>query len=121
MVEVLVPCAAMWMIVACVAQLRRLITDALLYRAITRVAATDADSARLLIDKVEPRPRHRGALSGWVGIVAATAIAAAGAFNEGAERWQAFEIATLLAVISGGVLAFSWWSARSARHAIAAT
>ncbi|TCP35117.1 hypothetical protein [Sphingomonas sp. BK235] len=119
MVEIVVPVAALWMLAACVVQLRRLITDALLYRAIVRVAATDAESARLLIGKVEPRPRHLGSLAGWVCLVASIAVAALGLFNEGDERGQMFQVAVVLAVIGAGVLTFWWWSERAARRAAA--
>ncbi|MBW6528570.1 hypothetical protein KZ813_17140 [Sphingomonas sp. RHCKR7] len=119
MVEIVVPVAAMWMLVACVVQLRRLITDALLYRTIVRVAATDADSARLLIGKVEPRPRHVGAPGGWACIVASIAVGALGASSEGNERAQMFQVAAVLAVIGAGMLAFWWWSERAARRAVA--
>ncbi len=115
MLEIVLPVAVLWMLLLFVAQLRRLITDALLFRTIKRALEVEPASARLLIEKVEARPRYPDALGGWTLVVAAVALGLGSLFAQADDRVQMVQIAVISGVIGCGVLTYAWWVDRSAR------
>lgn len=115
MLDIVLPVAVLWMLLLFVAQLRRLITDALLFRTIRNAITVDPESARLLIGKVEARPRYPDALGGWTLVVAAVAFGVGSLFAQPDDRSQMVQIAIMSGIIGCGVLAYAWWVERSGR------
>jgi hypothetical protein len=112
MVGVVVPVAVLWVLLLFVAQVRRLIAHAILNKTIRKALEVDPTSARLLIEKLEPRPRYADALSGWIMIVGGIALALASLFGSVGERSSILQVAIVAGVIGGGIIAYAWWVER---------
>ena len=109
MVDVVVPLGVLTILLMCVSQVRRLIAHAILNRTIRKALETDPQSARLLIEKIEPRPRWPDALTGWIMVVAGSAIGLAAIFSSATERAEALQIGFVGIAIGGGILLYAWW------------
>jgi len=96
-----------------VAQLRRLISHAILNRTIRKALDTDPTSAHLLIEKIEPRPRWPDALAGWIMVVAGLALATAAILSPPAEQIEALQVAAISGIVGAGVIAYAWWVGRA--------
>lgn len=112
MVDVVVPVAILWLLLLFVAQVRRLIAHAILNKTIRKALEVDPASARLLIDKLEPRPRYADALGGWIMIVGGVALALASVFGSAGERSSILQVAIVAGVVGCGIIAYAWWIER---------
>ncbi|MCU6454729.1 hypothetical protein LPN01_11640 [Sphingomonas sp. A2-49] len=100
-----------------VAQVRRLIAHAILNRTIRKALVVDPLSARLLIEKIEPRPRWPDALAGWIAVLAGVAIGVAGVLSAAAERAEALQLAAVSLALGVAILSYAWWVERATpRH-----
>lgn len=113
MVEIVLPVTVLAMLLVFVAQIRRLVSHAILNRTIRKALDCDPVSARLLIGKLEPRPRWPDGLVGWIIVVASVALAMAGLFATADERQNIFQIAVIGVAIGAGILLYAWWVERS--------
>jgi hypothetical protein len=113
MSDVVLPLGVLAILLMFVAQVRRLIAHAILNRTIRKALEIDAPSARLLIEKLEPRPRWPDGLAGWIMVVAGVAIGAASPFAPHEEVKDLVQIAAVSVVIGGGILLYAWWVERS--------
>lgn len=112
MVDVVVSIAVLWLLLMFVAQIRRLIAHAILNKTIRKGLDIDPTSARLLIEKLEPRSRDADALSGWIIIVGGIALALASLFGLVGERSSILQVATVASVIGAGIIAYACWVER---------
>ena len=113
MLDAVVPLGTLALILMFVAQVRRLISHAILNRTIRKALEIDPPSARLLIEKLDPRPRWPDALAGWIMVVAGLSLAAAAIFAVAAERTGALQLAAISVVVGGGILSYAWWVERA--------
>jgi len=113
MLDAVVPLGTLAIILMFVAQVRRLISHAILNRTIRKALEIDPSSARLLIEKLNPRPRWPDALAGWIMVVAGLALAAAAIFAAAPERTGALQLAAISVVVGGGILFYAWWVERA--------
>lgn len=113
MVEIVLPIAVLAMLLVFVAQIRRLISHAILNRTIRKALELDPASARLLIDKLEPRARWPDGLVGWIILVASVALGAVGLFAAADERHDMVQVAVIGMAIGAGFLLYAWWVERS--------
>jgi len=113
MLDAVVPLGTLAIILMFVAQVRRLISHAILNRTIRKALEIDPPSARLLIEKLDPRPRWPDALAGWIMVVAGLALAAAAIFAAAPERTGALQLAAISVVVGGGILLYAWWVERA--------
>jgi hypothetical protein len=115
MIEVVIALGTLSILLLFVAQLRRLVSHAILNRTIREALRHDPASARLLIAKLEPRPRWPDGLAGWILVVAGVAIGIAGFLAPSDDRTDIMQIAIAAIVIGAGVLVYSWWVDRATR------
>lgn len=113
MVEIVIPIAVLAMLLLFVAQIRRLISHAILNRTIRKALELDPASAHLLIEKLEPRPRLPDGLVGWIILVGSVALAMAGLFEAAGGRQDMFQVAAIGTAIGAGILIYAWWVERS--------
>lgn len=113
MSDVVLPLGVLAILLMVVAHVRRLVAHAILNRTIRKALEIDPPSARLLIAKLEPRPRWPDGLAGWIMLVAGVAIGAAGIFAPHEERTDIVQIATVSLVTGAGILLYAWWVERS--------
>ena len=112
-VEIVLPIAVLAMLLVFVAQIRRLISHAILNRTIRKALELDPGSARLLIDKLEPRARWPDGLVGWIILVASVALGSSGLFGAADERHDMVQVAVIGMAIGAGILLYAWWVERS--------
>lgn len=114
MLEVVLPVAILAILLMFVDQVRRLISHAILNRAIRKAMEIDRASAPLLIAKLESRRRWPDALAGWLLLLFGITIAVATLFATPEDQIAGYQIAAILGVLGFGVLGFSWFVQRSA-------
>ena len=113
MLDAVIPLGALALLLIFVAQVRRLISHAILNGTIRRALEVDLESARLLIEKLDPRPRWPDALAGWIMVVAGLALGAAAMFASPDERTEALQLAAISFMMGAGILAYAWWVERA--------
>jgi hypothetical protein len=113
MVEVVVPLGVLAILLMFAAQVRRLISHAILDRTIRKALEVDPPSAHLLIEKLEPRARWPDGLSGWIMVVAGFAFGVAGLIVQTDEHTDVLQIAIISIVTGVGILVYAWWVERS--------
>lgn len=113
MVDAVLPLGVLALMLMFVAQVRRLLSHAILNRTIRKALEVDPPSARLLIAKIDPRPRWPDALAGWIMVVAGLALGAAAIFATPTERTEAVQFAAISVVVGGGILLYAWWVERA--------
>lgn len=106
------PLGVLWLLLLFAVQVRRLIAHAILNKTIRKALEVDAESARLLIGKLEPRPRYADALSGWVLVLWGVAMALASLFGPADDQNDVLQTALIAAAIGGGIIAYAWWVER---------
>lgn len=114
MVEIIIPLGALAWLAFLFVQLCRLISHATLNRTIRKALDADPASARLLIDKLEPRARTSAGLIGWTTLVGGVAIGAIGVVNPSEAPGDSGPIAVAGIVFGLGLLLYSWWVGRVA-------
>ncbi|MFK3889257.1 hypothetical protein [Sphingomonas sp. NPDC079357] len=95
------------------AQVCRLISQAILNRTVRKALDVDPASARLLIEKIEPRARSNAGLIGWVMVVAGIAIGALGIIEKAEDYSDSMPIAAVSVITGMGILLYTWWVGRS--------
>ena len=113
MVDAVIPLGVLAIMLMVVAQVRRLLSHAILNRTIRKALEVDPPSARLLIEKLDPRPRWPDGLAGWIMVVAGLALGAAAIFTSAMERTEALQLASISVVVGGGILLYAWWMERA--------
>ena len=113
MVDAVLPLGVLALMLMFVAQIRRLLSHAILNRTIRKALEVDPPSAHLLIEKIDPRPRWPDALAGWIMVVAGLALGVAAIFATPIERTEAVQLATISIVVGGGILLYAWWVERA--------
>ena len=116
MVDAVIPLGVLAIMLMIVAQVRRLIAHAILNATIRKALDVDPPSARLLIGKIDPRPRWPDALAGWIAFIAGLAIGSAGLFSDARERTQALQLGTVSVALGAGILLYAWWVERATRR-----
>jgi len=114
MVEVVVPLGVLAILLMLAAQVRRLISHAILNRTIRKALEVDLTSARLLIENLEPCSRWPDGLPGWIMVVAGVALGIAGLIGQTDEHTDVLQIAITSIVTGVGILLYAWWVERSA-------
>lgn len=112
MLDAVIPLGVLALMLMFVAQVRRLLSHAILNRTIRKALEVDPPSAHLLIEKIDPRPRWSDALAGWIMVVAGLALGAAAIFATATERIEALQLAAISVVVGGGILSYAWWVER---------
>ena len=112
MVDAVIPLGVLALMLMFVAQVRRLLSHAMLNRTIRKALEIDPPSAHLLIAKLDPRPRWPDGLAGWIMVVAGLALGAAAIFATATERTEALQLAAISVVVGGGILFYAWWVER---------
>lgn len=113
MLDAVTPLGVLAIMLMFVVQVRRLFAHAILNRTIRKALEIDPSSARLLIDKLDPRPRWPDALAGWIMVVAGFAFGTAGLFSTATERTDALQLSAISVVIGSGILSYAWWVERA--------
>ncbi|KQU53174.1 hypothetical protein ASG67_10150 [Sphingomonas sp. Leaf339] len=113
MQEVILPIAALTMLLLLAVQVRKLISQMIVHGTLRRALKTDPESARLLIATLEPESRLSTGLLGWIMVSAGAAIGVAAAFGPADERTSNWQIAAVSVIVGAGVLAYLWWVRRS--------
>jgi hypothetical protein len=109
MVEVVVPLGVLAIFLMFAAQVRRLISHAFLNRTIRKALEVAPPSARLLIEKLEPRARWPDGLPGWIMVVAGIALGVASLIGQTDEHTDVLQIAITSIVTGVGILLYAWW------------
>ena len=113
MLDAVIPLGTLALMLVFVAQVRRLISHAILNRTIRKALELDPSSARLLIEKLDPRSRWPDALAGWIMVVAGLALGLTAIFSSATERTKGLQLAVISAVIGAGILLYAWWVERT--------
>lgn len=113
MVEIVLPLGALAFMSLMFAQVCRLISQAILNRTVRKALDVDPASARLLIEKIEPRARSNAGLIGWVMVVAGIAIGALGIIEKAEDYSDSMPIAAVSVITGMGILLYTWWVGRS--------
>ena len=113
MIDAVIPLGVLALMLIFVAQVRRLISHAILNRTIRKALELDPTSARLLIEKLDPRPRWPDALAGWILVVAGLALGIAASFSSATERTEGLQLAVISAIVGAGILLYAWWVERA--------
>jgi len=113
MVEIVLPLGALAFMSLMFAQVCRLISQAILNRTVRKALDVDPASARLLIEKIEPRARSNAGLIGWVMVVAGIAIGALGIIEKAEDYSDSMPIAAVSVITGMGILIYTWWVGRS--------
>lgn len=113
MLDAVIPLGVLALMLMFVAQVRRLLSHAILNRTIRKALEVDPPSAHLLIEKIDPRPRWPDALAGWIMVVAGLALGAVAIFAAATERAEALQFAAISVVVGGGILFYAWWVERA--------
>lgn len=113
MVEIVVPLGALAFLSLMFTQVCRLISQAILNRTVRKALDADPASARLLIERLEPRSRTSAGLIGWVMVVAGVAIGAIGAIENPQDHNDSVPIAVLSLAVGLSILLYAWWVGRS--------
>jgi len=113
MLDAVIPLGTLALMLIFVAQVRRLVSHAILNRTIRKALELDPSSARLLIEKLDPRPRRPDALAGWIMVVVGLALGVAAMFSSATERTEGLQIAVVSVVVGTGIMLYAWWVERA--------